>query len=619
MNFIRAHQLNILLILSSICFVILIFLLMTNYLTKEKKKALLFFVFSTAVLLLTDRLSYIYRDQTTPKAFILARLFKYLTFFNVLNVVYGFNEYIKCIYKENHNSNKIPNIFNIIKYILIFGHILLIVSQFTNLYYSFDSNNTYHREKLYFICYLIPLIATLMQYIILVPEFKKTRRNIFIPLVLYFTLPVLAAIIQLFVQGLSLANIIIGGVVIILYSFTIYDANLIMEEKKKTEADLKIANEIQQNEIPNKFPAFPNRSDFDLYAIMQPAKEVGGDFYDYFLIDNNHLGIVIADVSGKGVPAALNMVKTMLLIKGSGQHVNDPAKVLTSVNNTLFDSNKLDMFVTTWFGIIELSTGKLSFANAGHEDIIICNNDNCFDIYKTKHGIPLGTLRSYKYENINVKLKKGEKLFIYTDGVTDAIDKKGNRYGINNLLKVLNKNKNKDVTQLIKIAKNDIDNYSKDCEQFDDITMLCFELVDNKKHIRLKELFKAKESELDRIFDYFTDEIANIVGIDKVKKYYVVVDEIFSNIVKYGFKNNDSDNYVIIDLDIDTDNRNIKVVFKDNGVPFNPLEKDDPNVSLSAEERNEGGLGIFIVKKMMDKVYYEYRDNNNILTIEKKY
>lgn len=621
MDFIRSHQLNIMLALSSVCFVILIFIVLTNYLSKEKKKALLFFVFSTAFLLLVDRFAYIYRGDTTTIGFIMAKLCKYLVFFNILNVVYGFDVLLKCIYMENHPDKQSIKSFELAKVIIIIGHIVLLISQFTNFYYSFDAYNNYHREEFYFICYLFPIVATILQYFAIIKEFKNTKKYILIPLILYFTLPFVASVIQLFNPGLSLVNIIIGGVVIILYAATIYDANLMLEEKKKTELDLKLANEIQQNEIPNKFPAFPNRDDFDLFAIMKPAKEVGGDFYDYFLIDDNNIGLVISDVSGKGVSAALNMVKAKLLIEGSGSHLKNPAKVLTSVNNALFDSNKIDMFVTTWFGIIELSTGKLTFANAGHEDIIISDKEQGFDVYKTKHGIPLGTLRSYNYENNTLKLSKGSKLFIYTDGVTDSLDKNNNRFGINNLIKVLNKNMNKDVKGLIDSVKNELSNYSKDTNQFDDITMLCFELIDkeNKKHIRLKEIFKAEEKELDRIYDYFTDEIVKVVEIDKLKKYYVVVDEIFSNIVKYGFDKDDIDNFVIVDLDIDLEARNIKLTFTDNGIPFNPLEKEDPNVNLSAAKRKEGGLGIFIVKKMMDKVTYKYENNNNILTIEKRY
>ena len=615
MEFIRLHQSSILLSLASICFIILLFLLMTTFLSKEKKRALLFFTFATAFMLLSARYSLAYQNQSYDSAYFFARLWKYLIFFNVFNVSYGFNEFLLCLYKENYNEDKTPKVFNVVRIILIIGHILLIISQFTNLYYSYDSMNIYHREKFYAINYAITLLATIIQYSFTLKKFKNTNKRIMIPIILYFILPVIGAIIQLFVQGLTLSNMLIGGVAILLYLFVIYDANIKLKEKEKTEADLRLASEIQQNEIPNKFP---NHKEFDLYATMIPAKEVGGDFYDYFLIDENHLGLVIADVSGKGVPAALNMVKVKTLLKGTGIHLNDPAKVLNSVNEGFIDNNKLDLFVTIWFGILEINTGKLVFSNAGHEDMIVYSIEKGFYEYKTKHGVPIGTISDYKYQNYEINLSKGDKIFLYTDGIIDSVNEKNKRYGINNLIKLLNQNKNKNVNELINIIDESLNNYSKDTTQFDDITMLCLELKSNK-HLKLSKKYNADLDEIPNIFDYFKEPISNIIGIEKVKKYYVVVDEIFSNIVKYGFSKKDKNNYIKIDLDIDLDNKIIKAIFKDNGIKFNPLEKEDPNVNLKADLRNEGGLGIYIVKKMMDKVSYEYKNGENILTIEKKY
>ena len=530
---------------------------------------------------------------------------------------------LKCIYKENYPKSNVPKIFDYVKVIIFTGHIFLIISQFTNLYYSFDSFNNYHRESGYIICYLFPLSATIIQYITIAKYNKKTNKRIFIPIVLYFTLPIISTIIQLFVTGISLTNITIAGVVIILYSFTIYDANMMLEEKKKTEADLKLANEIQQNEIPNVFPAFPERKEFDLYANMIPAKEVGGDFYDYFLIDDNHLAVLIADVSGKGVPAALNMIKAKLLLKGTGIHFIDPAVIIAAVNEGFIDNNKNDIFVTVWFGIIEISTGKLTFANAGHEDAIIYNKKNGFNILKTKHGIPIGAMSGYKYQNHEIKLAKGDKLFLYTDGVIDNLNKNNIRYGVSRLLKTLNYNKDNSVRDLINNVKIDLEEYSIGCESFDDITMLCFELNEKKKnnneHLKLSKKMNVDLKEIPTVFKYFTEVMADVIGVEKVKKYYVVGDEVLSNIIKYGFKNDKKNKYIIIDLDIDLKKKNVKFTIKDNGIPFNPLYVKDPNINLSVEERKEGGLGIYIVKKMMDKVSYEYKDNNNILILEKKY
>ena len=619
MDFIKINQSNILLALSSICFVILLFLLVTTYLSKPKKRALLFFTFATMLMLISSRYSIYYQDKQFPSAYFLAPFWKYLMFFGVLNVSYGFNEFLICLYKENHGNDKNPLIFNIVRIIIGVGHVLLIISQFTNLYYSYDYMNIYHREKYYALNYLIPILATIIQYSFIAKEFKKTNTRLMIPIILYFTLPVLGAIIQLFIQGLSLSNILIGGVAVLLYLFVIYDANLQLKEKEKTEADLKVANEIQQNEIPN---IFPNRNDFDLYAIMKPAKEIGGDYFDYFLLDDNNIGLVVADVSGKGVPAALNMIKTKTLVKGSTLYNNNPAEVLNIVNKSFIDNNKLDMFVTIWFGILEISTGKLTFVNAGHEDAIIYSENKGFEVYKTKHGLPIGTMNDYKYENHKITLSKGDKLFLYTDGLIDSVDKNNKRYETINLLKILNKNKDNNVKDIVNIIKNDLDNYSIDCDQFDDITMLCFELTNNKKgsnNMNQSKKFKADLNEIPNVIEYLSKPISKVVSIDKAKKYYVVLDEIFSNIVNYGFKNKSEDNYIEIKLNIDIKKRNIVITFEDNGIEFNPLEKEDPNITLSAKERKEGGLGIYIVKNMMDKSSYQYKNNKNIFTIEKKY
>ena len=624
MEFIRAHQLNIMLALSSVCFIILVFILMANYLPKNKKKALIIIAFSAAFLLLTDRYAYIFRGQTTPLAFIMAPLCKYLVFFNVLNISYGFNEFMISIYEENHKNAKPPKIFNIIRFTILFGHLLLIISQFTNLYYSFDSSNVYHRESGYIICYAFPIITTFIQYIIILKDYKKTNKYVIIPTFLYCTLPMISSIIQLFVPGISLTNITLAGVVILLYSFTIYDANIMLKEKERTEADLRLANTIQQNECPNEFPAFPDRNEFDLFATMTPAKEVGGDFYDYFLLDDDHLALVIADVTGKGVPAALNMVKAKTLLKGIGLYINTPSIVLKLLNDSFADNNKLDIFVTVWYGVLEISTSKLKFSNAGHEDIIIYKEETGYDIYKTKHDVPIGVIKDYEYKNHEIQLEKGDKVFFHTDGVVDAINKNNKQYGINNLLRVLNMNKKNNIKKVIKEVDSDLKNYSKDCKQFDDITMLGIELCnqDNSNNkIKLKGTFNADVKEVNNVFKYFNDTLVKTIGNQEVLKYNVVIDEIFSNIVKYGYKDIDKskDKIITIELEINEEKRLIKFIFEDNGIEFNPLSKTNPNLSSSAKDREIGGLGIYIVKETMDKVSYKYKDNKNILTIEKKY
>ena len=623
MDFIRLHQSSILLGLSCICFAILLFLLVTTYLPKRKRKALLFFTFSNALMLLAARYSYVYQNQSFDSAYFLAPFWKYIMFMNVLNVSYGFNEFLICLYKENHEKDKTPKVFNIIRGILFIGHILLIINLFTGIYYSYDDMNIYHREKLYALNYVIPLIATIVQYYYLAKEKIKLSKTLVISLILYFALPVIGAIVQLFVQGLTLSNMLMGGVAVLLYLFTIYDANLQLKEKEKTEADLRLAKEIQQSEVPNVFPAFPGRDEFDLYAKMTPAKDVGGDFYDYFFIDDNHLGIVIADVSGKSISGSLNMIKAKVLLRNIAlNNEDDPAAILFKLNNSFIDNNSLDMFVTMWFGIVEISTGKITFVNAGHDDAIIAN-DEVTDLHVSKHGVPIGAMRNYNYTNSVIQLHKGDKLFLYTDGITDLTNVNDEEYGINKLIRTIYSNREESVKDIIKAVDKELIKHADGNEQFDDITMLCFELTnDNKRNKNIMEVerkYKANLKEVVNVYDYFSPMISKVLSPDKTKQYNVVVDEIFSNIVKYGFKDKNKDNYINIKLIIDSKTKTIKMIFEDEGIKFNPLDKEDPNISASLDNRDEGGLGIFIVKKMMDNVSYEYKDNKNILIIEKKY
>ncbi|MBR2828262.1 MAG: SpoIIE family protein phosphatase, partial [Bacilli bacterium] len=311
---------------------------------------------SSFILLRSDRLAYIYRGDISTTGYYMVRICNFLVFATSLSLIYGFNHYLISMYIDNpKEEKKIPIILRITKILLLIGEILLIISQFTNSYYYFDENNIYHRGKFYIVCFIIPLIILIIQFIIIITYNEKEKKYIFIPLILFTILPIIATIIQLFFYGISLTNISSVGVVVVLYAFTIYDANHLIEEKGKLEKELLIARDIQMNECPNVYPAFPDREEFDLYAIMNPAKEVGGDFYDYFFLDKDHLALIMADVSGKGVPAALNMVKAKILLKGTGLYINNPAKVLGLLNEGFIDNNDLNMFVTVWFGILEIS------------------------------------------------------------------------------------------------------------------------------------------------------------------------------------------------------------------------------------------------------------------------
>lgn len=384
------------------------------------------------------------------------------------------------------------------------------------------------------------------------------------------------------------------------------------KEKERIGTELKLANLIQSNSLPNDFPAFPERHDFDLYALMRPAKEVGGDFYDFFLIDEDHLGLVMADVSGKGVPAALFMMVTKILINEISHIYESPGEVLTLVNDRICSNNKNNMFITVWLGIVNLKTGEVVAANAGHEDPAIYNGKE-FVIDKQKHGIPIGAMDGYKYKDYKFKLKTGNKLFIYTDGVPEAEDDNDKMFGLDNMIKSLNKVKESSCTGILNSMKNDVDKFVNGAVQFDDLTMLCFEYI-GKSKIKRKQVFRADVLELDNVLSYVHSVIDKKVEKNQSMKLDVVIEEIFVNIAKYAY-----DDVGDVLIEVLFDKNKLIITFVDEGNPFNPLERDDPDTSLSSDERQIGGLGIYMVKKMMDKVKYEYKDNKNILIIEKKF
>ena len=251
----------------------------------------------------------------------------------------------------------------------------------------------------------------------------------------------------------------------------------ITAEREKIGAELSIATSIQQDSLPKVENAFPNRKDFEIYASMNPAKEVGGDFYNFFLIDDDHLGLIIADVSGKGVPAALFMMVSNIVISDRARMVADPAKVIEYANQNIYEHNQTGMFVTVWLGILEISTGTLVSVNAGHEDpIIYRKKSNMFVENKEKHGFVVGGMGGLKYENQYTKLQKGDKIFVYTDGLSEAMDKDHNMFGIPRAVKTLNEHRNESPKELLSCVTDAVKEFVGDEPQSDDLTMMCVEL-----------------------------------------------------------------------------------------------------------------------------------------------
>ena len=246
-------------------------------------------------------------------------------------------------------------------------------------------------------------------------------------------------------------------------------------ERERISNDLHMANQIQTSVLPHEFPPFPDRKEFELYAMMVPAKEVGGDFYDFFFIDDDHLCLVMADVSGKGIPAALFMMNTKVILKSYAMGDNTPSEVLEKTNTEICSNNQMEMFVTVWLGIVELSTGKIVASNAGHEYPAIGYADGEFELIKDKHGFVLGGMDGMKYKDYELQLEKGDKLFLYTDGVPEATNVEGEMFGTDRMLEALNADRYAPVEELLRNVRSAVSGFTPGAEQFDDMTMLSFE------------------------------------------------------------------------------------------------------------------------------------------------
>ena len=288
----------------------------------------------------------------------------------------------------------------------------------------------------------------------------------------FIGIPILHYVITQDITGLASQYGATLVAIILIYS-------VIFSERGKrlvsTQTELGTAMEIQTGMLPNMFPAFPERVEFDLFASMDPAKEVGGDFYDFFLVDDDHLAIVMADVSGKGIPAALFMMASKIMINNRALMGGSPAEVLEAVNDSICANNDAGMFVTVWLGILELSTGKLVAANAGHELPALKRADGTFELVETKHGFVVGGLEGMAYKDVELTLGRGDMLFLYTDGVAEAQNAEGELFGTERMIDALNAGGAHDVYGVLETMSQAVDAFVDRAPQFDDLTMLCVE------------------------------------------------------------------------------------------------------------------------------------------------
>ena len=350
---------------------------------------------------------------------------------------------------------------------------------------------------------------------------------------------------------------------------------------------------------------------------MIAAKEVGGDFYDFYTFDGNTVLFLAADVSGKGIPAAMFMMTAKTIIRELAERGLPVDEIFTLANEKLCENNESGMFVTAWMGKIDLSTGALSCANAGHNPPVIVHADGRCEYLKSRTGFVLAGMEGMKYRTNEMTLNKGDRILIYTDGVTEATDVNEALYGEDRLLSYIDKNKDLKAEALLSGLKEDIDRFAGDAPQFDDITMLVFDYKKKEGAAMKEKVFSATKDTLGDVMA-FTEECLDSFScpMKSSMAICVAVEEIFVNIASYAY--GDGTGNASLCFGFDKGERLLTLVVSDEGAPFNPLEREEPDITLSAAERDIGGLGIFITKKTMDTVFYKNENGKNILTMTKK-
>ena len=387
----------------------------------------------------------------------------------------------------------------------------------------------------------------------------------------------------------------------------------IAEAAARIDKELEYAKQIQLSALPTNFP---DNDDYAIYAQMIAAKEVGGDFYDFYKLSDTTVAFLAADVSGKGIPAAMFMMTAKTIIKDlaeGGMAVND---IFTKANEKLCENNESGMFVTAWMGIIDLTTGNVKYANAGHNPPLLKRADGSFEYLRTRAGFVLAGMEGVRYRMGELTLCPGDRLFLYTDGVPEATNVENKLYGEDRLLSFMNRNASVEATELLPALKANIDEFVGEAPQFDDITMLMFDYK-LKANDMTEKTFPAKIEALSEVLGFVEQTLESCdCPLKTQTAICVAIEEVFVNVAHYAYGDGEGD--MKLGIGFDKESRTVTFRMADKGVPFDPLKKPDPDITLSAADREIGGLGIFITKKTMDTVTYAYENGENILTMIKK-
>jgi sigma-B regulation protein RsbU (phosphoserine phosphatase) len=388
--------------------------------------------------------------------------------------------------------------------------------------------------------------------------------------------------------------------------------------KERIESELKIAHDIQMSMVPKTFPPFPHRKEFDIYATLVPAREVGGDFYDFFFIDDRRLCFAVGDVSGKGVPASLFMALTKTMFRATGGRQNATAElILSRLNGEICRDNDSCMFVTVFCAVLDVRTGQLEYSNAGH-NLPYLLSDGAVTALSNPGGMALGVTDSTKFYAGHIVLKPGDRLVLYTDGVTEAMDKHDELFSEGRLETTLHGVNGLSSKEVIERVVEEVQRFSTGAPQSDDITLLVLSYLGPKEgdpHILSVQL-RNDLSELERL-NRAVAEFAEQHGLasELVYRVNLVLEEIITNVISYGYE--DSLEHEIF-VRLSWKDPRIEIEIKDDGRPFNPLEAPQPDIGKPLVERQIGGLGIHLVRKMMDDLEYRRESDKNFLVLKTK-
>lgn len=389
-------------------------------------------------------------------------------------------------------------------------------------------------------------------------------------------------------------------------------------EKNRMEEELNVAQSIQLSMLPLDFEIYAHRPDINIFAHLTPAREVGGDFYDFFFLDDVNFAIVVGDVSGKGVPAALMMAVCKTLLKSRASTDKSTASILTHVNNEMAKDNKNFMFVTVFMAILNTSTGELTYTNAGHNPTYIKRSSGEMEKLSKLHGPVVAAMEAMSYKESKIQLQKGDIIFGYTDGVTEAHNPKSELFSDERLYNYLKEHKFESTKIMVETLVELIHEFEDGTDVFDDITALCLEYCNDLSTMEVQQKTINITNSIEQVqvaleaFEEFADfcEISMPVAM----KVNVVLDELLSNIVKYGFADSEEHS---IKVSLQFYGRKLMITFEDDGIPFNPFQKTPPDLTLPIEEREIGGLGIHLVRKLMDEFSYKRDVNRNIVSMVK--